>query len=222
MKTLVIIPAYNEAQGIGNLIEDVRAFGLDTLVIDDGSIDNTSHIAKDKGAIVLSNKRNLGKGTALRLGFEFALKNNYDAVITMDADGQHSPKDLPKFLAALNTQTAIVIGSRMESAQNMPLVRLLTNKFMSYLLSKACRQRIPDSQCGFRLINLRVLKEFNLSTSRYEIESEVLIRVSRLGYKILSVPIETIYRHTKSQINPFIDTLRFIRFMLRELWISKN
>jgi hypothetical protein len=109
------------------------------------------------------------------------------------------------------------IGNRLSKAQGMPWVRILTNKFMSWILSKVTKQKIPDSQCGFRLIKREVLKKLNLKSAKYEIESEVLIRASRLGFKIESVPVKTVYRGERSKINPFADTLRFIRFIFKEL-----
>jgi hypothetical protein len=92
---------------------------------------------------------------------------------------------------------------------------------MSWLLSCIAKQKIPDTQCGFRLIKQEVLKRVPLVTSKYETESEILIRSSRLGFKIESVPIKTIYLGEKSRINPFIDTLRFFRFLIRELWTTR-
>ena len=223
MKTLVIIPAYNEAQRIAEVIKETLALGVNVLVIDDGSRDATSQAAGAAGAAVIRKDENRGKGAALRDGFCFALKNNYDAVVTIDGDGQHNPQDLPKFLAGLdNPEIAVVIGNRMHKPQGMPALRFLTNKFMSLVLSRICHQDIPDSQCGYRLVKRQILEKINLSTKRYEIESELLVRASRMAYQILSVPIESIYPGTKSQIHPIVDTLRFLRFIFKELWTSPN
>ena len=104
----------------------------------------------------------------------------------------------------------------------MPFIRVLTNKIMSGLISKITRQNVPDTQCGFRLIKRPVLEKINLKTSKYETESEILIKASRLGFKIESVPIKTVYSGEKSQINPFVDTLRFIKFLFRELWTLQS
>ena len=222
MKTCVIIPTYNEAKAIADLVKEIKRQGLDVLVVDDGSGDNTGQIAKDAGAIVLRNEINQGKGASLIKGFNYALSQDYDAVITMDGDGQHLPEDIPYFIRlAAYSDGAIFIGNRMQRTKNIPLVRYLTNKFMSWLLSAIAKQKIPDTQCGFRLIKKEVLRKVPLATSKYETESEILIRASRLGFKIESVPIKAIYREEKSQINPFIDTLRFFRFLIRELWTTK-
>ncbi len=223
MKTCVIIPTYNEAKEIARLVKEVRGQNLDVLVVDDGSRDNTSGIANDSGAKVLRNENNQGKGASLIKGFNYALTLDYDAVITMDGDGQHLPLDLPYFIRlAKCSDGGIFIGNRMQKIKNMPLVRVLTNKVMSWLISQIAKQEIPDTQCGFRLIKKEVLAKLNLKTHKYETESEVLIRGSRLGFKIESVPIKTIYITEKSHINPFIDTLRFIRFILKEIWIMQS
>jgi len=223
MKTCVIIPTYNEAREIGNLVKKIREQNLDVLVVDDGSWDNTSQLANNSGAKVLRNEINQGKGASLIKGFNYALPLDYDAIITMDGDGQHLPEDLPYFIRlAKYSASGIFIGNRMQKTKNMPLVRLLTNRFMSCLISWVAKQKIPDTQCGFRLIKKEVLEKLNLRTRKYETESEVLIRSSRLGFKIESVPIKTMYIGEKSQINPFIDTLRFIRFIIQELWTTKS
>jgi glycosyltransferase involved in cell wall biosynthesis len=223
MNTCVIIPTYNEEKTIGSLINSIRSQNLDVITVDDGSHDNTYKIASDSGAIVLRNETNLGKGASLIKGFNYALAKDFDAVITMDGDGQHLAGDIPYFLRlAQNSESGIFIGNRMQKTKNMPLTRILTNKFMSWLISRIAKQRIPDSQCGFRLIKRDVLNKINLVTSKFEIESEMLIKGSRLGFKIESVPIRTVYSDEKSRINPVIDTLRFIRFVINELWTTKS
>jgi glycosyltransferase involved in cell wall biosynthesis len=221
MKICVIIPTYNESREIGRIVREIKQQGLDVLVIDDGSSDRTSESARDSGAIVLRNEDNKGKGASLVKGFRYALNNGFDAVITMDGDGQHQPQEISSIIQlAKYSDSGILIGNRMQGAKNMPLIRFLTNRIMSWFISCLIRQKVPDTQCGFRLIKKDVLKSVSLATSKYETESELLIRSSRLGFKIESLPIRTMYRGEKSQINPFTDTLRFIRLILRELWIT--
>lgn len=221
MKTCVIIPTFNEYKEIGRIVAEVRKQNLEVIVVDDGSSDNTAVIAKDNGATVLKNEANQGKGASLIKGFNYAIDCGCDAVITMDGDGQHLPEDIPYFMRlAKYSDSGIIIGNRMQKIRNMPLLRLFTNKFMSWLISVVARQKIPDTQCGFRLIKQEVFKKVRLSTSKYETESEILIKCARLGFKIESVPIKSIYMGEKSNINPFIDTFRFIKFILKELWTS--
>ncbi len=221
MKISVLIPTYNEAKEIGRLIREIKFHDLDVMVVDDGSQDNTFEIAREAGAVALRNEKNIGKGASLNRGFRYCLDKNYGAVITMDGDGQHRPEDLPSFITlSQNPETQILIGNRMHGTKNMPWVRVVTNRFMSWLISLLAKQKIPDSQCGFRLIKKQVLEKLNLVTNKYEIESELLIKAARLGYRIQSVPIKTIYSSEKSRIHPVLDTLRFFRFVFREIWTT--
>jgi len=217
MNTCVIIPTYNESRAIAGLVNQVIKLGLEVIIIDDGSTDDTVKIAAACGAKVLANQRNMGKGASLIKGYNFVLQQGFDAVISMDGDGQHSPDDLLAFIQkARNSQSALIVGNRMEMIKGMPGLRLITNFLMSKFISLIVKQYIPDTQCGFRLVKKELLARMDLSTSKYETESEVLIKAAHLGFKIESIPIKTIYSGQKSRINPLVDTLRFLRFMIRE------
>ena len=219
MKIAIIIPAHNEAQAIGSLVQAVCALGYDCIVIDDGSADKTDAVAGEAGAVVLKTSVKSGKGSALKVGFDYVLQNGYEALIAMDGDGQHSPSDLAAFVACYrDTNADIVSGNRMQNHQGMPLVRLATNRFMSWLISLFCHQDIPDTQCGFRLIKTDVLRAIKLESSDFEIETEVLIKASKKGFKMASVGVQTIYRDEVSKIQPMRDTGRFIAYLWRELW----
>lgn len=214
MKFCVLIPSFNEEKTIGWLVKAVRENGFDVIVIDDGSGDNTAKFARENGAEVVVNKRNLGKGASLRKAFSHLAQKDYDAIITMDGDGQHLPTDIAPFIERYTQEKpGIIVGNRMVKAKGMPLVRWLTNKFMSSVLSKLCKKSIPDSQCGFRLIDTKVLREMNLSTENFEIESEMLLEAAKNGYTIESIPITTIYEGQYSAIHPFKDTVRFLKFV---------
>ena len=217
MKGWALIPAYNEERGIGPLLSNIKDKGISVIVIDDGSVDKTYEIAKDKSDIVLKNIKNLGKGSSIRRGIIFLLNNmDFDYVITMDADNQHSPRDLDKFLKEADRGADFVIGNRMGSPRGMPFIRLATNSFMSFIVSKIARQEIPDTQCGFRLIRRIVLESISITTDKFEVESEIIIKAARKGFVIKSVPIESIYfKGYSSNIRPFYDTLRFIKFIAR-------
>jgi glycosyltransferase involved in cell wall biosynthesis len=222
MKIAVVIPAHNEEQTIGALVEAVRALGYDCIVIDDASVDKTNAVATQARAVVLKTEGKRGKGNALKVGFDHVLKEGYEAAIAMDGDGQHSPSDIAAFVACYqNTNADIVTGNRMHNPRGMPLVRLATNWFMSWLISLFCRQDIPDTQCGYRLIKTKVLDAIKLESSDFEIETEVLIKASKKRFKIASVDIQTIYRDEISKIQPVRDTLRFIAYLWREL-LRKN
>lgn len=216
MKGCVIIPAYNEEMRIGHIVGEVRGKGLDCIVIDDGSADKTKEEAARAGADVISHTKNLGKGLSLREGFKKAVEGNYDFVVTMDGDGQHHPDELVNFMKAAEEGGAdLILGNRMQDPKGMPLKRKVTNWVMSTLISFIAGQRMPDTQCGYRVITTRVLKTIPLATDKYEIESEVLIAASKAGFKVRSIPIRSIYGGEKSQIRPFADTLRFLSYIIR-------
>ena len=220
MKICILIPVYNESQALGPVVKAVREKGLDVLVVDDGSSDGSADIARANGAIVLVNVKNHGKGYSLQRGFDFILSRDYEALIAMDGDGQHAVADLDKFTALFEVkQPDIICGNRMRSPKGMPGVRFVTNKVMSGLISLVCRQKIYDTQCGYRLIKADVLRHIQLSSSAFEIESEVLIKACKKGYRVASVPIQTIYSNERSKINPFFDTVRFLVYIIRELFV---
>lgn len=169
--------------------------------------------------MVITNAKNSGKGFSLKAGFDYIVNNGYEALITIDGDGQHSPEDLAVFVDRYNIEKPDVIcGNRMENPVGMPGLRFITNKVMSALISLVCHQSIKDSQCGYRLVRTDVLRNIQLSSSGFEIESEVLIRSCKKGYRIVSVPVRTIYANERSKINPFIDTIRFIVYIIREMF----
>ncbi|MBD3349801.1 MAG: glycosyltransferase [Candidatus Eisenbacteria bacterium] len=223
MRTLVIIPCKNLEGAVGDVVRSVLALelDLDALVVDDGSSDNTGDEAAKAGATVITHPVNMGKGEALRTGFEYAVENGYDAVVTMDGDGQHDPASIPDFVEALKSgDEDIVVGSRMHAVGDMPGLRIWTNRTTSRIVSRLARQTILDSQSGFRIHGIEVLADVtgSLVTSKYDTESEILIRAGRRGYRIGSIPIASIYHDSVSHIDPFVDTLRFVGLVVRSLF----
>ena len=216
----VVIPAFRASKTIGEVVRGVRLQGLTVVVVDDGSSDQTAAIASEQGALVISHLRNQGKGRALRTGFEYALRTGYDGVITMDSDGQHDPMEIPQLIRAGELQHAgIVLGNRLTDGVLMPRARRWTNEVMSRVVSVMARQHIPDSQCGFRFIRKEVLASVSLRTRRFEIETELLLAAARHRWKIISVPVSTIYQDRLSHIQPVIDGVRFLSLVIRHcLW----
>jgi glycosyltransferase involved in cell wall biosynthesis len=144
-------------------VRAVKAMDFEAVVIDDGSNDNSGEIAREAGALVIRNARKSGKGATLRKGFDYALTEGYGAAVTMDGDGQHAAGDISAFLeCARANRPCLIVGNRMAAPQGMPLVRYLTNRFMSALISLGCRQSVPDTQCGYRYIDAEILKELPL------------------------------------------------------------
>ncbi len=218
MNICIVIPIFNEAEHIGALVDELQKRNFNMVVVNDGSTDQSAEILKNKNVSSVHHQVRSGKGMSLRDGFYYAVEHRFDGVIAMDGDGQHAVDDIAVFLEkAKIDKDCVIVGSRLHHAKNMPMVRFLTNKFMSSLISNVCKQRVEDSQCGFRYIGCGVLKTVHLKSSNYEIESEVLIKASRKGFKIYSVPVQTIYRDEKSKIRPLRDTVRFFRYLWREL-----
>lgn len=215
----VLIPVLNEAQAIGTVVASARARDIDVVVIDDGSTDDSGAIARQGGAAVIRHEIQKGKGQSLRDGFRYVLERGYDGVITMDGDGQHDAADIRQFMQMITAKErpGMIVGNRMADSKGMPFVRYLTNRFMSSLISRACGQRIPDSQCGYRYIDSRVLREVPLCCDDFEIETEMLMKSAKRGFRIDSVPVATIYRGEKSKINPWKDTVRFITYFMKEI-----
>lgn len=214
MKVCAVIPAYNEETAVAEVVRGVLAQGLDAMVVDDCSSDATSARAREAGAEVVRHEVNRGKGEALRTGFARAVELGYDAVVTLDADGQHDPKEIPRLLEAA-PRADIVVGSRMAEVSTMPLVRLWTNLFTSWVVSRLAGARITDSQSGYRLLKRRVFERVKYSSSRFDAESEILVKACRMGFRVIEVPISTIYGDEKSKIHPFVDTVRFFRMVRR-------
>ena len=225
LKVCVLIPAYNEEKHIGAVVREVLDYCPDVVVIDDGSPDDTDRVAAEAGATVLEHVHNQGKGAALQTGFDYARANGYDLAITMDADGQHAPSDVPAFLQAYErTHSPVLVGNRMGNVASMPWLRRVVNRFMSGLLSRVMGQHVPDSQCGFRLYHRSAFPAgpYDAHSQRFAAESEILLRLALQGRKIGAVTIQTIYGDEKSKINPVTDTLRFFRMLRRFKKIKKE
>lgn len=215
----VLIPAYNEEKSIAGVVRSVTSLGYAVLCVDDGSKDRTGDEARRAGAEVLTLSPNRGKGGALKAGIERFLRSRYEALVMMDADGQHDPADLQKLLEPIRSGTAdLVIGDRMSRTQGMPPVRVVTNRFMSWLLSTFAGQAMPDTQCGYRAANRAVLDKVRIRSNRFEVESEILLEAARRRFRIASVPVRCVYEGRPSHIQPAKDTLRFVAFLIRRLF----
>ena len=213
----VLIPAYNEATKIGNVIRGIREQGFKVLVSDDGSVDETASIARGLGAQVVRAEKNEGKGASLRKGLREFLKTDLSAIVLMDSDGQHDPADVGRLVDALEKGADLVIGNRMEHPEGMSWIRRLTNRLMSGVLSALAKQNVPDSQCGYRAMTREAARTLALHSDRFEVESEMILEASKRGLKILSVPVRCIYADETSRIRPWRDTVRFFYFILRYL-----
>jgi glycosyltransferase involved in cell wall biosynthesis len=210
---LALVPAYNEAAGIAAVVAAAREY-LPVLVVDDGSGDDTASLAEAAGAQVLRQAPNQGKGAALKAGFRWAIEHAYAAALTLDADGQHDPHEIPGFLSAYWAQQVdLIIGQRNFS--HMPPSRRLANTIGRWSFSWAVGAPIPDNQSGYRLVSRRLMQALLESGEQgFELEVEMIAICVRRGYRLAWVPIRTIYAGEASHIRP----LQHIRNYLRILW----
>ena len=211
-----VIPAYFEEAYVREVVKRTRRQLDHVLVVDDGSGDATAARAREGGAEVVILPENRGKGAAIKSGLRYWLDREAEFVLVLDADGQHLPEEIDRFLnAAAANDAALFIGNRMSNTGRMPLLRRVVNRYMSNQISQVCGQHIPDTQCGFRMLHRRLIPHLLGGTSKFDYETEMLILASRNGFRIHSVPISTVYSDEVSSIRPFRDTFRFFKLMRR-------
>jgi len=215
MHVAALVPAYQAAGKLGEVLRRLAALEQPpvVLVVDDGSRDATAQVAREHGARVLSFAVNRGKGHALLAGFA-ALRDEFDAVVTLDADGQHPPESLPALVRAAEAGAELVLGVRARTP-DMPFARRFANGFSSGWATWLAAQRVSDSQCGYRLHSRRLLERTPLTPGRYEVETELVVRAARLGFRIAEVEIPTIYGAERSQVHAFRDVPRIVGTLLR-------
>jgi glycosyltransferase involved in cell wall biosynthesis len=215
--TAAIIPAYNEEKHIGDVVRRTRQKLDDVLVVDDGSGDKTVDRAREAGAEVIVHPQNRGKGETIKTGLRHWQERQIDFIIILDADGQHRPEEIDRFIAAALSadEPKLVLGTRMNDVSSMPRLRQMVNRWMSQRISAVCGQEIPDTQCGFRMLHRQLIPDLLGGAARFDYETEMLIVASRKGFRIVSVPISTVYSDEVSSIHPVRDTLRFFKLMRR-------
>jgi glycosyltransferase involved in cell wall biosynthesis len=211
-----VIPAYLEEKHVGDVVRRTLKQLANVVVVDDGSNDRTAEEARNAGADVIVHEQNRGKGESIKSGFRYWLEHGSTYVVILDADGQHLPEEIERFLdAAAAGVGELLIGTRMNDVREMPAVRRMVNRYMSRKISRACGQEIPDTQCGFRMVHRSIIPSLLGGTERFDYETEMLILASRAGCRIASVPISTVYSDEVSSIHPVRDTLRFFKLMRR-------
>ena len=204
MKITIGIPAYNEEKNIAKIITKLKKITDSIIVCDDGSSDMTSEIAKNLGVIVISHKKNMGYGAAIRTIFEKSAEIGSDILVTFDADGQHRVEDISRVLRPLeNSEADIVIGSRFLGKQsNVPNYRKLGIKVITQVTNSSLKTKLTDSQSGFRAYSKQVLSKISLSEIGMGISTEILIKASSGGLRITEVPITILYSGDTSTHNP--------------------
>ncbi len=214
-KVAAVIPFYNEEQFIEKIILETLPFVDIVIAVDDGSTDNSVlSIPKNKKIVVVSYPKNKGKGFALKKGFEASIKLKTDITITLDADFQHQPNYIPNLISELKTYD-IVIGNRLSSLNKMPLHRIMSNRLTSFLLSLKTKQRILDSQCGFRAFKTKILDMIMPSFDGFEAESEIIVLAARNNFNIGFCYIPTIYGEEKSKMRSMQTIKGFLKVITK-------
>lgn len=217
---VVVVPALNAGRSLSPLVRGLRQHlgAGQILVVDDGSSDETPEVLA--GAGVMSDRHGVtrGKGAALRTGFEWWKKRSgWQALVTLDADLQHRPEDLPAFIGRWHKGGCdIVVGRRERLGAGMPLTRVLSNTITSALVSARCSSPVVDTQCGYRLFSREVVEALHFDANGFEAETEILIRAMLKGFRVDSVDIGTVYGNEKSHMTPWHTTKQFIAVLFRD------
>ena len=212
-RVAAVIPFFNESKTIKKVVDQTLKHVETVIAVDDGSTDNSGgKVREGEGVIVLKYESNHGKGFALRKGLKKGVEEGFTVLVTLDADLQHNPEEIPLLVSQLKNYH-IVIGNRLNDVKRMPFQRIMSNKVTSKLLTLKTRQKIVDSQCGFRAYRAEVIKNVHTVKNGYEAESEILIKASRMGYKIGFVNISTIYGDERSKMSSFKTTFAFIKLL---------
>ena len=208
LNVCVIIPTYNNAATLANVIEDVSQFSNHIIVVNDGSTDSTADIVSNYPLVqFISYPKNVGKGWALRQSFKYASQKGYKYAITIDSDGQHFAKDIPAFIEKLEEErNAVIIGQ-----SSVPGGSSFGNKFSNFWFKVETGITSPDTQSGFRLYPLEALKKMNFITRKYEFEIEVLVRAAWKGVNVFSVPVTVYYAPKEERISHFRPFKDFFR-----------
>ncbi len=202
MKTIIAMPAYNEANYIGSVVLQARHYADEVIVADDGSKDRTAEIAGLAGATVIKHERNQGKGAAIRSILAEAVKRNADILVIMDADAQHDPEEIPPLIRAVSEGSDLVIGSRKLGRENIPSYRKLGQKVLSSLTGTLLKAKVSDTESGFRAFSRKAISTMQLKENGFAIEAEMISEAAAKGLKIVEVPITAIYTKDGSTLNP--------------------
>ena len=218
MKITIGLPAYNEEKNIASVITKLKKITDSIIVCDDGSSDMTSEISKNLGAVVISHKKNMGYGAALRTIFQKSVELDSDILVTFDADGQHRIEDINKILQPLeNNEADVVIGSRfLDNESKIPNYRKIGIKVITKVTNASLKKKLTDSQSGFRAYNKQALTQISPSEMGMGISTEILIKASNKGLRIAEIPITILYHDDASTHNPvshgtsvLVSTIKF-------------
>lgn len=216
LKVCILVPTFNNARTLAPLIKELLNYHAHIIVVNDGSTDNTENILSAFPEIqTIHYTPNRGKGIALREGFQAALKQGYDYVISIDSDGQHFPKDLPFFLEILDKNPgSLIVGSRNMDQASVPGKSSFGHRFSNFWYKVETGITLPDTQSGYRLYPVAPLKTLFFFTSRFEFEIEVIVRAAWIGIPVLSVPVSVYYAPPGERVSHFRPFMDFTRISL--------
>lgn len=208
----IIIPTYNNCRTVTDVVKRALAVCNDVVVINDGSTDGTADVLKDTGAFVITHDKNRGKGQALKTGILYARDKGFSHAVTIDADGQHFPEDIPVLIeVSEQAPAAIVVGCRNLTSENMPRKNTFANRFSNFWFRVQTARKLEDTQSGFRIYPLNELYGLWLITSRYEAELELMVFAAWHGVPVKGVPVRVLYQpegERVSHFHPFRDFFR--------------
>ncbi len=210
MKTVAVIPAYNEATRISAVVRGAKQYVDSVIVVVDGSTDTTEVVAREAGAIVIRHAENCGAGAATMTGLEAARRLGYSIAITLDADGQHATADIPRLIEILKKENAdLVIANRFGRKNTIPFIRRVANTIGNLVTFFATGIYLPDTQCGFKAFGPKALSEIELKMSGFEFCTEVIREASKNRWKIVSIPSKVVYsEYTLAKGQSFSSGLR--------------
>lgn len=210
MTVVALIPALNEAATIAHVVAEIQSHVARVVVVSDGSQDATGELASAAGATVIRHDDPRGKGQAVRTGLAHILPSaDVDYVLILDGDRQHLPAEAPRLIEAARSSGAdLVVGERQFNREAMPASRYYANVVGSRALSSFMGSSLRDTQCGYRLFRAAILRRLSLRSTGYDIETEMLVKVGRLGGRIVNVPVTAVYNGAPSKLRPVRDTTR--------------
>ena len=214
-RILVVLPTYNNAGTLASVIEQVREYSNNVLVVNDGSTDSTIEIIEHSAVAHISYTKNRGKGYAIKSAFKYAIENNYNYVLTIDSDGQHYISNIINFIEKLQEEPgALIIGARNLQADNMPSKNTFANNFSNFWFAVETGKKLEDTQSGYRLYPIHLMKSMKFLSNRYEFEVEVIVKAAWSGIKVINIPIKVYYAPVEERVSHFKPLKDFTRISI--------
>ncbi len=219
-KIAAAIPAFNEEEYIGTVVLKTRQYVDETIVVDDGSTDQTANVARLAGATVIQHNQNKGYGASIQTLLAEAKKKDISILVLLDADSQHNPDEIPELIKPISEGFDLVIGSREQQGANIPFYRRIGQKVISYFSGILSGKKLYDSECGFRVFSKRAIALLELKENGMSISAETIANAAEKGLKITERPVTIRYTRDGSTMNPVVhgfEVLGRIIVMISEM-----